>query len=233
MSITGFGPTTCFDWAVNRSERTLQVRWLVPLLAEADGRAWFLRCLDCACGTDEAGAAAAYHFAFPLRDLFTSDYYRCRGKPDLSRQFIHYYNPLLGLPEDFGVSEVWLTAPGGELRHPAAPGKAGWHEGFLQQRIQDDQLLARARDVARTLRTEADAVLITTSWVVLVECKYKGGPASEQYERHLLMGRALAARLSRGFHFGMVVEDERDDRFARLHFPYVRWCDIAAKCKEM
>jgi hypothetical protein len=76
-------------------------------------------------------------------------------------------------------------------------------------------------------------LLITDSHVVLVECKYKGVPSTEQYERHQMMGETLARRLEKAFHFGMVVEGERDLRFARLEAPYVLWRDVQEKLKEM
>jgi hypothetical protein len=48
-----------------------------------------------------------------------------------------------------------------------------------------------------------------------------------------MMGQTLARRLNKAFHFGLVVEDERDPRFARIDVPYVRWLDIEAKLEAM
>ncbi len=193
---------------------------MAPLLDQPEGRAWFLERLRCPCTRDEALAAEVFHLCFPLRDIFTADYYRCRGTPHLEDQFISYYNRLFGLPEDFGVEDVWRTAPGGQ---------AGWYDDFLRERIPDETLYTRARNVGRMLRTEADMFLLTARHVVLVECKYKGKPSTEQYERHQMMGETLAHRLDKAFHFGLVVEEERDPRFARLHVPYVLWSEIQAK----
>ena len=95
---------------------------------------------------------------FPLRDIFTADYYKCRGTPHLEDQFIVYYNHLFGLPEDFGVEQVWRTAPGGEIRHPGGGGRTGWYDDFLQERIPDPDLHRRARNVRRML---ADATGVT------------------------------------------------------------------------
>lgn len=227
-----FQPVSNFNLEINRSERSHQVRWLAPLLDRPEGRAWFLGQLACPCSFDEAQAADVFHLCFPLRDIFTADYYQCRGKPHLEDRFIAYYNRLFSLPEDFGVHEVWRTAPDGEIRHPAAGGRAGWYEAFLRERIPDETLYARARDVRRMLGTEADVLLLTGRHVVLVECKYKGTPSPEQYERHLMMGKTLARRLGEVFHFGMVVEVERDPRFARIDVPHVLWSEIRSKLEE-
>jgi len=221
-----FEPISTFSWAVNRAERSRQVRWLAPLLDWPEGRVWFLEKLAYPGTPDEAQTAKVFHLCFPLRDVFTADYYQCRGTLHLEDQFIAYYNRLFDLPEDFGVQEVWHTAPRGEIRHPAAGGRAGWYEEFLEERISDPQLYRRARDMRRMLGTEADALLLTAHHVVLVECKYKSNPSIEQYGRHQMMGQALARRLDKEFYFGMVVEDPRDPQFARIHAPYVLWPEI-------
>jgi len=233
MPMQEFQPVSDFSFQINRAERSHQVRWLAPLLDRPDGRAWFLARLQCACTPDEARAADVFHLCFPLRDIFTADYYQCRGNTDLEDQFIAYYNQLFGLSEDFGVQEVWRTAPNSEIRHPAAGGRAGWHEAFLQERIPDEALYARARDVRRMLGTEADVLLLTNSYVILVECKYKGTPSIKQYERQEIMGKTLARRLEKAFHHGMVVADERDPHFAQIDAPYVRWTDIRSKMEEV
>lgn len=228
-----FQPVSDFSFEINRAERSRQVRWLAPLLDQPEGRIWFLERLGCPCTPDEAQDAEVFHLCFPLRDIFTADYYQCRGKPQLEDQFIAYYNNLFGLPEDFGVREVWHTAPGGEIRHPAAGGRAGWYEDFLRERIPDPELYARARNMRRMLGTEADVLLLTEHYVILVECKYLSKPSVEQYERHQMMGRTLACRLRKAFHFGMVVEDKRDPRFARLDVPYVCWSEIQSRSKQV
>lgn len=227
-----FEPTASFSWDINRAERSRQARWLVPLLNFPAGRQWFLERLQCPALVDAAAAAAVFHLCFPLRDIFTADYYQCRGRPHLEDQFIAYYNRLFGLPEGFGVQEVWRTAPNEEIRHPAAGGRSGWYDEFLRRRIADRTLYERARDVRRMLGTEADVLLLTTSHVILVECKYLGQPSDEQYGRHLLMGQTLARRLNKTFHFGLVVEDDRDPRFARIAAPYARWSEIEARLQE-
>jgi hypothetical protein len=230
---TQFQPITTFSWNINRAERSRQVRWLVPLLDRPEGRAWFLERLECPCTRDEARAAEVFHLCFPLRDIFTADYYQCRGTPHLEDQFIAYYNRLFSLPEDFGVNEVWRTASGVEIRHPAAGGRAGWYDDFLRERIPDQDLYTRARNVRRMLGTEADVLLLTDRHVVLVECKYKSEFSLGQYERHQMMGEALASRLDKGFHFGLVVEDERDPHFARIDAPCMFWSDIQSRLGEM
>ena len=228
-----FQPAPTCSWAINRAERSLQIRWLVPLLDRPGGRAWFLGRLQCPCTPDEAQEAEVFHLCFPLRDIFTADYHRCRGTPHLEDQFIAYYNRLFGLPVGFGVEAVWRTSPGDAIRHPAARGRAGWYEEFLRERISDETLRVRARDVRRMLDTEADVLLLTDRNVVLVECKYKGELSNEQLERHQTMGETLARRLDRSFHFGMVVGQERDPQFARIDVPYVLWTDIQSKLGEM
>jgi hypothetical protein len=202
------------------------------LFERPEGRVWLLQELACPCSVDEAQHAEVFHLCFPLRDLFTEDYYQCRGNAHLEGQFIAYYNRLFCLPEDFGIDEVWRMAPGGEIRHPAAGGRVGWYEDFLRERIPDEDLRKRARDVRRTLGTEADVLLLTARYVILVECKYKSGVSTEQYQRHRMMGDVLACRLGKAFRFGMVVEDERDSRFARIHVPYVHWCEVKKKLQE-
>jgi hypothetical protein len=228
-----FRPISTFCWEVNRAERSHQVRWLVPLLDRPDGRAWFLERLQCPCTPDEARAADVFHLCFPLGDIFTADYYQCRGTLRLEDQFIAYYNHIFGLSEDFGIQEIWHAAPDGEIRHPAARGRAGWYDDFLRERISDETLYTRARDVRRILGTEADVLLLTNSYVILVECKYKGTPSIKQYERQEIMGKTLARRLEKAFHHGMVVADERDPHFAQIKAPYVRWTDVRSKMEEV
>jgi hypothetical protein len=229
----GFRPVETFSWTVNRAERTQQVRLLVPLLARPDGRAWFLERLECRCGHDEALAAEVFHLCFPLRDIFTADYYHCRGTSHLEDEFIAYHNDLFGLPSDFGVEEVWRTAPRGKIRHPAAGGRAGWYEEFLEERIPNRDLHRRARDARRMLGTEADVFLLTASDIVIVECKYRSQLSIEQYQRQRMAGETLARRLGRGFHFGIVCEDQRDPEFAKIREPYVTWGEIEDRLTEM
>jgi len=227
-----FNPVTTFSWDINRAERCLQTRWLAPLLEQPLGRAWFLEQLSSPCTPQQARAAEAFHLCFPLRDVFTADYYQCRGTPHLEDQFIAYYNRLFGLPKDFGVQELWRTAPNGEIRHPAAGGRSGWYEQFLRERIPDPALYQLARDMRRTLGTEADALLLTSRHVVLIECKYQSGLSVEQYERQQKMGHTLAQRLEKEFYFGMVVKKERDSRHAHIQAPYVLWSAIETWLEE-
>jgi hypothetical protein len=233
MTDERFQPIPDFGFDVNRSERAQQARWLVPLLAQPEGRVWFLDRLGCLCTSDEARAANAFHFVFPLRDIFTADYYRCRGNLGLETEFIAHYNPLFSMPADFGIEDVWRTAPGGQIRHPGAGGKGGWYEDFLRERVPDLDLYQRARNLRRMLGTEADALLLTARHVILVECKYKGSLDTEQYERHIMMGETLARRLHKAFRFGMVVERERDPDLVRLEVPYVCWREIEARLRDL
>ena len=228
-----FQPVNTFSWAVNRAERTQQVRLLVPLLDRPEGRAWLLERLKCPCTREEAVAAEVFHLCFPLRDIFTADYYQCRGTPQLEDQFIVYYNELFGLPQGFGVMEVWRTAVGGEIRHPAAGGRRGWYEDFLKERISDKKLLAQARDLRRMLGTEADLFIQTARHAVIVECKYLSEFSMEQYERQKRAGETLARRLGKGFHLGMVCEDDRDPAFAKIMEPYVTWGEVEANLAEI
>jgi hypothetical protein len=228
-----FQPVTTFSWDINRAERSRQVRWLAPLLDRPEDRVWFLERLECPCTSDEARAAQVFHLCFPLRDVFTDDYYQCRGTPHLEDQFIAYYNHLFDLREDLGINEAWRTAPGGEIRHPGARGRAGWYDDFLRERIPDQELYKRARNMRRMLGTEADVLLLTDRHVILVECKYKSQLSIGQYKRHQMMGEALARRLDKAFHFGLVVEDERDPLFARIDAHYVRWSEIEARLREI
>jgi len=132
----------------------------------------------------------------------------------------------LGLPEDFGIPSVWRTAPGGQIRHPGAPGRAGWYDDFLRERIRDEDLYRRARDVRRLLGTETDASVITENLLMVIECKYRTEPSLEQHERHKKMGAVLAARLGKTLYLGMVVNHDRDPSFARVNLPYVLWSEI-------
>jgi hypothetical protein len=228
-----FVPVESFSWDVNRAERAQQVRLLVPVLDRPHGRVWFLEQLQCPCSHQEALAAQVFHLCFPLRDIFTADYYQCRGTRQLEDRFITYYNDLFGLPSSFGIEQVWRTAPGGEIRHPAAGGRAGWYEELLKERVANDELLQKARKTRQMLGTEADVCLLTASRVVIVECKYRSQFSTEQYERQKLTGETLARRLGKTFHFGMVCEDERDPNFARISEPYVTWHEIEDKLAEM
>jgi hypothetical protein len=228
-----FQPVDTFSWEINRSERTRQARWLVPVLEEPDGRSWFLERLKCPCSREEALEADVFHYCFPLRDVLTADYWSCRGNPTLEQQFIVFYNRLFGLPEDFGVDDVWRTAPGSQIRHPAAPGRAGWHEAFLQKHIPDSQLHGRARNARRMLGTEADILLITDSHVVLVECKFLSGFLTDEYERQLLMGETLARRLKKAFHYGLVAQKRGDPRRVQIDAPCVLWSEIEAKLGDI
>lgn len=228
-----FQPVKSFSWKTNRSERTRQVRWLVPLLQRPEGRAWFLDEIKCPSPPEQARLAEVFHLCFPLRDVFSYDYDRCRGIPGLEDQFIAYYNRLFGLREDFGIEEVWRTAPGGQIRHPAAGGRAGWYEEFLKQRVPNIEEHQRARDMRRMLGTEADVLLLTVGHVVLVECKYRSKFSMEQYRRQKMMGKTLGRRLGKAFHFGMVAQDGRDPRFARIQEPYVTWAEVEAKLKDI
>lgn len=221
-----FCPVDGFDWCVNRSERCQQVRLLVPLPDSLGGRSWLLRKLNCRFVSDEASSSHVFHFCFPLRDVFTADYNQCRGNRALEDQFIAVYNRLFGLPERFGVEEIWRTAPGEQIRHPAAGGRAGWYNDFLRERVRDDELRSRARDMRRMLATEADVLVLTDNHVVVIECKYRGRLSVEQYTRQKMMGATLARRLGKSLHLGMVVNQERDSTHARIRVPHVLWREI-------
>lgn len=228
-----FEPVGAFSWEVNRSERTLQARWLVPLLDLPEGRAWFLKRLECPCSPQEAAVAEVFHFCFPLRDILTADYWDSRHKGTHQDEFVCYYNRLFALPDDFGVDDVWRTAVGGVLRHPAAPGRAGWHESFLEQHIADKELHSRARNVRRMLGTEADVLLITDSYLTVVECKFLSSFLRDEYERQLMMGNTLAERLGKEFHYGLVAEKRGDPRRVQIDAPCVLWSEIQARLKEI
>ena len=227
-----FEPLNEFSFEINRSERSHQVRYLAPLLREPDGRVWLLEELHCPCSVEEARAAEVFHLCFPLRDIFTADYRNCRGDFELEGQFIAYYNRLFGLPEDFGTQSVWRTAPNNAIRHPVAGGRAGWYKAFLRERVSDGTLYARTRNLCRMLRTEADVLLLTNSNVTLVECKYKGSVSTEQYERHQMMGKTLARRLGKHFHFGMLVSAKRDPQLAQISVPHVTWSTVKQRLEE-
>ena len=228
-----FEPVDSFSWEINRSERTRQARWLVPLLQLPEGRAWFLKRLECPCSSGEASAAEVFHFCFPLRDVFTSDYYQCRRKRPLEDQFIPYYNHLFGLPKDFGVERIWHTGPDRAIRHPAAGGRAGWYEDFLKERIPDEKLYTRARNMRRMLGTEADVLLITDGYVTVVECKFLSSFLTDEYERQLMMGKALAKRLGKQLHYGLVAEKRGDPARVQIDAPSVLWSEIEAKLEEI
>jgi hypothetical protein len=218
-------PVSIFSWEVNRAERAQQVRFLVPLLVEVEGRVWFLERLGCSCTADEAQAGEPFHFVFPLRDLFTTDYYACRDDPEREAKFIAYYNERFGLPVDFGTDTVWRTHPGGTIRHPAAPGRGGWHRTFLAQYLSPEDV-DRLMGIRQLLNTEADAMLLLKRHIVTIECKYLSNLRREQYERQMRMGRLLSEWLNRAFFFGLVVESPRDVKHARIQEPHVTWNEI-------
>ena len=235
MKNTEFKPAEEFNFEINRAERTVQARWLVPLLRLTEGRHWLLHELGVKIPHEIAEATHVYHLCFPLRDVFTNDYWQCRKTKNkkLEEQFIAFYNRLFGLPESFGVGEVWLTAPSGEIRHPGAPGRAGWFDDFLRERIPINELYDKARNARRMLGTEADVLLLTPEHVVLIECKYKSSLRIEQYERQKMMGRTLAKRLKKEFAFGLVVDDERDPAHIDIEELYVLWTDVEEKLKDL
>lgn len=228
-----FRPVGAFSWEVNRSERALQARWLVPLLDLPEGRVWFLGQLQCPCSPEEAAAAEVFHFCFPLRDVLTADFKTCRGKRTLEDQLIPYYNRLFGLPDDFGIEEIWHTGPDGAIRHPAAGGRAGWHEDFLDQRVPDKELHVLARNMRRMLGTEPDVLLITDSCLTVVECKFLSNFLKDEYERQLMMGNTLAERLGKGFHYGLVAQERGDPAHVHIDAPCVLWSEVEAKLKEI
>ena len=228
-----FEPVDTFSWEINRSERTRQARWLVPLLELPQGRAWFLERLECPCSPEEAAAGEVFHFCFPLRDVLSADYWGCRGTRTLEDRFITHYNKLFGLPESFGLEDVWHTGPGGVIRHPAAPGRAGWSEPFLQERVSDQELYALARRMRRMLGTEADVLLITDGYVTVVECKFLGNFRRDEYERQLMMGKTLAGRLGKVFHYGLVAQERGDPARVRIDAACVLWSEIEAKLREI
>lgn len=222
-----FQPVSDFNFEVNRAERTQQVRYLVPLLTYAKGREWFLEELHCPCSADEARRARPYHLAFPLRDLFTTDFYHCSDNPELEISLIRYYNRLFGLPVDYGVDTIWRTHSGGPIRHPAAPGRSGWHRQFLSEYLSPDEV-EPLMHIRGLLDTETDALLLLPQHVVTIECKYLSGLSSQQYDRQVEMGNLLAQRLGRDFFFGLVVQEERSVAHARIQEPYVTWERIRA-----
>lgn len=107
-----------FDLDVNRSERAVQVRWLVPLLDRSEGCAWLMKRLGVDSGSNEAAAARVFHFVFPLGDLLTKDLSNCLGGSSSEGQLITYYNDLLELGSHRGVDALWHAAPGGRYDHP-------------------------------------------------------------------------------------------------------------------
>jgi hypothetical protein len=218
-----------FSWEVNRSERALQAQLLVPLLEQPDGREWFLTAIKGPCSAEEGRSAEVFHLCFPLRDLFTEDLHRCREIPESADEFIAYYNELFGLPTGFGVKDVWRTAPAGQVRHPGARGRAGWHEDFLKERIRDRDLREKARAVRQMLGTEADVFIQTRRHVVIVECKYLSQFSREQYQRQQKTGKALARRVGKSFHFGLVRERDADPAFVKIDEPYVTWDQVEEK----
>jgi len=220
-----FKPVGEFNFDVNRAERAQQVQLLVPLLADPEGRLWILERLGCPCTVDEARAAEPFHFVFPLRDLFSADYDACRGDPELEIEFIVFYNNLFGMPREFGADTVWRIQPGGPIRHPAAPGRKGWHREFLVQYLPPEDT-DRLMGIRQLLDTEADALLRLRRHIVTIECKYRSSLLREQYERQMSMGRLLGKRLGREFFFGLVVESPRDIKHARIQEPHVTWQEI-------
>ena len=230
MSTNGqFEGVRTFDFKINRSERALQVRWLVPLLLSVSGRHWFLNKLQVPCDEGDASKATVFHLCFPLRDVFTADYYDAIEQRDAQRQLVLYYNRLFGLPDEFGLDDVWRKKPDSDIRHPGAPGRAGWSERFLAEHVSDPELRAQARSVRRMLGTEADALILMQEDLVLIECKYLSDLSMDQYNRHQMMGRTLAHRLGVRFNFGLVVNDERDPGKAQISEPFVTWSEIQRK----
>ncbi len=220
-----FHPVAEFDFAVNRAERTQQARLLVPLLAEPKGRVWFLRQLNCPCTEAEAHKAQPYHLAFPLRDMVSKDLHNSRGDTTREAAFIIHYNRLFGLPDDYGADTIWRTRPGGTIRHPAARGRGGWHRRFLSEYLSSEEM-EKLMAIRQLLDTEADAMLISANYVVVIECKYLGNLSREQYKRQMRMGPLLGKRLGREFFFGLVVKSPRDVKHTHIQEPYVTWNDI-------
>jgi hypothetical protein len=222
-----FQPVSDFSFDVNRAERAQQVRFLVPLLADPEGRVWFLERLGCPCTADEARTAKPFHFVFPLRDLFTADYHACRSDSGREAEFIVYYNELFGLSADLGADTVWRTHHGGPIRHPAAPGRQGWHRASLAEHVSSAEV-ERLLNIRQWLDTEADAMLLLPRHIVTIDCKYRSSLLREQYERQRRMGELLGKRLRREFFFGLVVETPPDLKRARIQEPHVTWSENPA-----
>ena len=225
MTLGPFRPVGDFTFEINRVERTQQARILVPLLDSPEGRAFFLDKLGCPCSEDAARKGRPFHLAFPLRDLFTADFYHCRGHPDLEAQLITHYNTLFDLQPTYGAATFWRKHPDdpvSPIRHPAAPGRSGWHHAFLAQFVTSEEVEQLMR-IRQLLNTETDALLILERHVVIIECKYLSPLSREQYQRQMEMGPILARRLGRDFFFGLVVRDGRSTKHAQVAEPYVTW----------
>jgi len=225
---SAFEPLARYSWELNRSRRGWQVRWLVPLLERPEGRSWLLReKLRCPCAPEEAAQAEVFHFCRPLGDLFEADYEHCLGQTDSEDAFIAYYNRLFGLPEDFGLNELWRNAPGGELRPPSS-----WDRAFLRRRVADKASRKRASAMARLLAAEVDLLLLTARHAVLIECCLLGGFSPRRYKRTLKMGELLARRLGKALHLGLVVDDGYEPPFEWKGIPYVRGSEVEGRGKE-
>ena len=219
-----FQPQECLTWRLNRSARSWQARYIVPLLAQPEGRAWFVRRLGSTCPPEAAATGEVWHFTYPLRDLFLADLASVRGQREAEEGFIAYYNDLFGLPADCGIAEVWRKTPGGPLRCPTEGKDGGWSDRILEAKLHDRRLRRRARNARRLMEAEADVLLITERYLVLVLCLL-GEPLTERrFKEQRRLAGALEYRLRRQHYLAAVVE--APEQLGAASMPYLHWTDL-------
>lgn len=212
-----------YSMALNSSTRSQQARWVVPLLEKPGGRTWLLRRLGCPVSADEATAAEVYHLCYPLRDLFLADCSQSGRRWHPPDALLCAYNLLLGLPESFGLEDLWRTRKG-RLRLPWAGGNAGWSNALLERRVGTLGLRRRARRARRLFRSPVDVLLVTKQRVLLVECRH-GKPLSPAVLKRLrALGGVLERRLGVTHAVGAIVQRAGDLGGASV--PHVLWEEI-------
>jgi hypothetical protein len=205
--VKSFEPIAPDTLRYREGSRACQARWLVPLLATSEGRTWFLEALRCPVEATEGRKARVCHFHRPLRDIIAQDLERCNELSEESDGFIVFYNELFGLPDDCGIGRVWKSRRTGRLRLPGLGGKDGWNAALRRKHIGDKRLRRRAAEVHRLAAARVDAMLMTTSHIVLVLCSHGRSLKTEELAEQRMLGGLLERRLGKQYYLACVVDD--------------------------
>jgi len=186
-----------FTIEVNRSERAIQTRYLVPVLANPATRYELLASLqplEIPIHNEESDQADTLHFVWVLRDSFTTER-DAAATLILKTQLITRWCGILELPH-WATDIGWWRHPSGSYHrdreyivHPCSR-QIGWTEPAINQRLRDQPALARSPDAIatlirarRTMNTECDCIIQTPIRIIVVECKDKTSFVKEQKVR--------------------------------------------------
>lgn len=201
-----------FTFEQNRSERALQVAYLVPAMANNLMRRDLLskiRVGEAARITfDEAAQAVVMHFVWVLRDLFSAEREGAEQTGDWAA-LLEKWCRILGLPE-WARDSKWWRHPSGSHKgdpdyvvHPCSR-DIGWTEQAILERAKRFALETEGKIRIQTLvsarkimNTECDCFIQTPGRLIVIECKDKTGFLSEQEDRQSQLFRCLERALPR------------------------------------